>query len=55
MQQDGTVIFERVTQRSPLETWHVVAALLLFAAIIYAVLRSRRQAEKNDWTLNLRK
>jgi hypothetical protein len=55
MQQDGSITFERVIPTSPIETWHLVVALLLFAAIVGAVVRrSGRRSEKNSGTLDLR-
>jgi hypothetical protein len=55
MQQEGTITFEPVVHTSPLETWHIVVAVLLFAAVICGLVwRSRRQAGENPGTLNLR-
>ena len=55
MQQDATITWEPAVRTSPLETWHIVVAAILFVCLIFAaVWWSRRQSEENPGTLNLR-
>jgi hypothetical protein len=55
MQQEATVSWDPVVvHTSPLKTWHIVVAVLLFAVVIYVtVLWTRRRSEKNPGSLRL--
>jgi hypothetical protein len=54
MQQDGTITFEPIVQTSPLETWHIVVAVILFVSVICFVRwLARRRSEKSDVSLHL--
>jgi hypothetical protein len=54
MQQEATVSWEPVVHTSPLKTWHIVVAMLLFAVVIYGtVWWTRRRSEKSPGSLRL--
>lgn len=53
MQEPGTVSFDPI-QPPPLQTWHIVVALLVFVVLIFVVAKfTRARAARNAALLRL--
>jgi hypothetical protein len=54
MQQGATVSWDPVRRTAPIQAWHIVVAVILFACLIYGVVWSaRRRSEKGRGSLDL--